>query len=135
MSIDIDFTGSESPAEIAKAAIEIFAKGPMPDKCDVSFSTKPPFPKMRYAFTGATAEFECVFRLDIITPSKILSASDGTRRALVAQLCGTDQIFPTKPPTHPTTVAENVATTGLEGVILSSKRVGLGLSLLLCITQ
>jgi hypothetical protein len=56
------FTGSESPADVARAAIEWFAQ--QPHDADFTIFYDNSIPKMRYKFDADWVEFECVYRLD-----------------------------------------------------------------------
>jgi hypothetical protein len=60
--IDVDFTGSESPADIVKAAIDEFARHPHPSDFSIFYENS--IPKMRYRFQVADVEFSCTYRLD-----------------------------------------------------------------------
>jgi len=61
------FTGSESPADIARAAIAWFAEQPHGANFAVFYENS--IPKMRYKFDADWVEFDCVYRLDILLES------------------------------------------------------------------
>lgn len=63
--INAEFTGSESPDEIVKAAIDEFARHPHPSDFSIFYENS--IPKMRYRFQVADVadvEFSCTYRLD-----------------------------------------------------------------------
>jgi len=56
------FTGSESPADIARAAIEWFSRKPNSPSVTIFYENS--IPKMKYEFQGGDIDCVCVFRLD-----------------------------------------------------------------------
>jgi len=62
-----EFTGSESPADIVKAAIESFARQPHPAHYTVFYENS--IPKLKYEFQGGDIDFACIYRLDLMLAS------------------------------------------------------------------
>lgn len=61
------FTGSESPADIARIAIKWFAEKPHDAEFTIFYENS--IPMMRYRFESDWVEFDCVYRLDILLES------------------------------------------------------------------
>jgi hypothetical protein len=59
---DITFTGSETPSEIANAAIEWFLREP--NSIGISIFYEDSIPKMKYELQAGPVECVCVYRLD-----------------------------------------------------------------------
>lgn len=57
-----DFSGSESPAEVAKTAIEWCGANPIAPGISISYEEG--IPRMKYAFQGGDMDYVCVYRLD-----------------------------------------------------------------------
>ena len=62
MGAEIDFTGSETPSDIARAAIEWYSRKPSPHAITIFYENS--IPKLRYEFQGGDADFVCIYRLD-----------------------------------------------------------------------
>ena len=60
--IDVEFTGSESPAEIVKAAIDVFSQQPPTPHVTILYENA--IPRLRYEYQGGDIEFSCTYRLD-----------------------------------------------------------------------
>lgn len=60
--IDVEFTGTESPAEVVTAAIDVFSQ--QPPSPHVTIFRENGIPKMLYAYQGGDVEFSCTYRLD-----------------------------------------------------------------------
>jgi hypothetical protein len=58
----IEFTGNETPAEIAAAAIEWFSSKPNLPSITIFYDNS--IPKLRYESQGGNADFVCIYRLD-----------------------------------------------------------------------
>jgi len=64
MTTHANFTGSESPDDIVKAAVDEFLLRNQVQHYTIFYENS--IPKMRYEFAGGPLEFSCVYRLDIM---------------------------------------------------------------------
>lgn len=56
------FTGSETPSDVAQAAIKWFSQ--TPNSIGVTIFHENSIPKMKYEFQGGNVEYVCIYRLD-----------------------------------------------------------------------